>query len=148
MTMLAELKFSEARNNLTEVVDRAQRFEIPVIRPRKKSEDYCAVVRTDLIKALLDKDMATEFSPEVFQEESGSITISVLPFEIVVNGPTMEAAMHEAIEDVIDYAREYIDPVNFPLYHRSPNRRSHLALVVKVLLCHTQDQVKELVGLA
>ena len=148
MTMLAELGFSEARNNLTEVVDRAQRFEIPVIRPRKKSEEYCAVVRADLIKALLDKDMAMEFATEVFREESGSVTISVLPFEIVANGQNLEAAVHEAVEEVIDYAREYIDPVNFPLYHRSPNRRPHLALVVKVLLCHSLDQVKELIGLA
>ena len=54
MTMLTELGFSEARNNFTEVVDRAQRFEIPMIRPRKKSEDYCAVVRADLIKALFN----------------------------------------------------------------------------------------------
>ena len=148
MTMLTELGFSEARNNLTEVVDRAQRFEIPVIRPRKKSEDYCAVMRADLIKAILDKDMTAEFSTEVFREGNGSITISVLPFGITANGPTMEAAVHEAVVEVVDYAREYIDPANFPLYHRSPNRRSHLALVVKVLLCHTLDQIKELAGLA
>jgi hypothetical protein len=75
----------------------------PVIRPRKKSEDYCAVLRTDLIIALLDKEMAMEFATEVFRENNGSATISVLPFGIAANGQTLEAAAHEAVEDVIDY---------------------------------------------
>ena len=146
--MLAELNFSEARSKLTEIVDRAQRFEIPVIRPRKKSEDYSVIVRGDLLKSLLSKEQTKEFSIEIFNEEDGSVTISVDPFDIAVNGETREAAIEQAIDEVIDYAKEYMEPENFPVYFRSPNRRFHLALVTKVLLCDSTEQVKGIIGLA
>jgi hypothetical protein len=77
MTMLAELNFSEARSKLTEIVDRAQRFEIPVIRPRKKSEDYSIIVRADLLKSLLSKEPIKEFSVEVFTEADGNVTVKI-----------------------------------------------------------------------
>jgi antitoxin YefM len=148
MTMLSELNFSEARSKLTEIVDRAQRYEIPVIRPRKKSEDYSVIVRGDLLKLLLSKDQCKEFSVEIFNEDDGSVTISVAPFEIAVNGETRNAAMELAVAEVIDYANEYMDPENFPIYSRSPNRRTHLVLVTKILLCDSPEQVKGIIGLA
>ncbi|MBO8127101.1 MAG: hypothetical protein H0Z38_07700 [Firmicutes bacterium] len=146
--MFTEWKFSEARASFTEVVDRAQRFEIPVIQPRKKSEDFSALLRRDLLKALLDKDQVTAFSVEFFSEDDGSVTVSVDPFGIIVNGETREKAIDNAVDDVIDYAKEYFEPENFLLYSRSPNRRSHLALVVKVLLSDSEEQVKGLLNLA
>jgi hypothetical protein len=148
MTMLAELNFSEARSKLTEIVDRAQRFEIPVIRPRKKSEDYSVIVRRDLLKSLLSKEQTKDFSMEFFDEEDGSVTISVAPFDIAVNGETRGVAIERAVDEVIDYAKEFMDPENFPVYFRSPNRRFHLALVTKILLCDSPEQVKGIIGLA
>lgn len=146
--MLAELSFSEARSKLTEIVDRAQRFEIPVIRPRKKSEDYSVVVRGDLLKLLLSKEQIKEFSVEVITENDGSVTISVVPFDIAVNGETRELAIEQAVDEVIDYVQEYMEPENFPVYFRSPNRRAHLALVTKIILCDSKEQVKGIIGLA
>lgn len=146
--MLAELNFSEARKQFTEVVDRAQRFEIPVIKPRKKSEDYSAVFRVDLIQALLKKEMISDYKIEVFDELSGTVTISVDPFDIAVNAPTKEAAIEEAIDEIIEYTQEYLNPRDFSMYYNSPNRHSHLALVVKVALSHTREDVKEITGLA
>lgn len=146
--MLAELSFSEARSKLTEIVDRAQRFEIPVIRPRKKSEDCSVIVRGDLLKSLLSKEQTKEFSVEIFNEVDGSVTISVEPFDIAVNGETREAAINQAVNEVLDYAKEYMEPENFPVYFRSPNRRFHLALVTKILLCDSPEQVKGIIGLA
>jgi hypothetical protein len=40
------------------------------------------------------------------------------------------------------------EPENFPVYFRSPNRRFHLAMVTKVLLCDSKEQVKGIIGLA
>lgn len=146
--MLPELKFSEARSKLTEVVDRAQRFEIPVIKPRKKSEDFTILLRGEMLKALLDQQRCSDLTVNTFHEDDGSITISVDPFDIAVNGATLEEAANRAAEDVIEYACEYMDPDNFALYYRSQNRHSHLALVVKTLLCDSKEQVKVLLGLA
>lgn len=148
MTMLPELKFSEARSKFTEVVDRAQRFEIPIIRPRKQSEDFNILLRGDLLKSLLSPEQEREFTAKVFREDDGSVTISVDPLDIVVNAGNLEAAIQAAAQETAEYAREYLDPENFPLYSRSPNRRPHLALVVKTLLCESPERVKELIGLA
>ncbi len=148
MTMLSELNFSEARSRLTEIVDRAQHFEIPVIRPRKKSEDYSVIIRSDLLKTLLSKEQIKEFSVEFFNEDDGSVTISVDPFDIAVNGENQEEAVEQVVNDVIDYAKEYMEPENFPIYSRSPNRFLHLALITKVLLCNSREQVKGIMGIA
>lgn len=147
MTMLAELKFSEARNQFTDVVDRAQRFEMPVIRPRKRSEDFSVVVRGELLKSLLAKDQEREFNTEIYGETDGSTTITVTPFGIAVNEPTREAAIRQVIDEVIDYAQEYMEPENFLLYFRSSNRHNHLVLVTKILLCDTPEQVQGILGL-
>lgn len=52
------------------------------------------------------------------------------------------------MDEVLDYALEYLDPKNFQLYASSPNRRSHLALVVMTLLCESKEQIRELLDLA
>jgi len=148
MTMLLELNFSEARSKLTEVIDRAQRFEMPVIKPRKKSEDFTILLRREMLKSLLDQKHNSVLTVNTFHEDDGSLTISIDPFDIAVNGATLKEAGDRAAEDVIEYACEYMDPENFTLYYRSPNRRSHLALVVKTLLCDSKEQVKALLGLA
>jgi hypothetical protein len=147
MTMLAELKFSEARNQFTTVVDRAQRFEIPVIRPRKKSEDFSVIVRGELLKSLLAKEQEREFKVKIINETDGSTTVTVAPFAIAVNAPTSEAAISQTVAEVIDYAQEYMGAENFRLYFNSPNRHSHLVLVTKILLCASPDQVQAILGL-
>jgi hypothetical protein len=102
----------------------------------------------DLLKLLLSKEQTKEFSVEILIEADGSVTISVAPFDIAVNGETREAAIEQAVDQVVDYAKEYMDPENFPVYSCSPNRCFHLALVAKVLLCDSIEQVKGIIGLA
>jgi hypothetical protein len=144
--MFTELTFTDARQNFTEVVDKAQRYIPTVIKPRKRSEDYSILFRLDLIKFLLNskEKLVQEFTIQEIEEQDNSITYVISPFEIIVNAETKEEAINLAVEDIIDYAKEYMDEKNFIVYFNSPNRRSHLALVMKVLLCDSKDEVKRL----
>jgi hypothetical protein len=147
MTMLKEMTFTDARYNLTEVIDKSLQFQPTIIRPRKKSEDGNIVMRLGMLRTLLDDLEAPEkIAIEFFQEEDGSVTLSIDPFEIVLNEPTREKAIESAVNEVIDYAKDYLN--EFSLYHNSKNRRSHFAHVIKILLCDTKEQVAELIGIA
>ena len=148
LTMIAELSFTEARSRLTEMVDRAQRSELPVIRPRKGSEDATVLIKAEFLKTLLRHTENAHFTPVVYDEDDGSTTITLHPLDLVANGANREEAIVAAVEDAITYARDYLDPANFPLYSRSPNRRDHLNLVVGIALCADKNEVRELLGLA
>lgn len=144
--MLPELKFSEARSNLTSVIDAAQRNQPTVIKPRKSSESGSILMTVEMLKALTDSNQERTFRFEILPDAAASTTISVEPFDIAVNGETREEAISAAVDDVIDYARDYFK--EFPIYYGSKNRRSHLALVMKVLLCESKKEVAELIGFA
>jgi hypothetical protein len=147
--MLAKLSFTEARNHLTEVVDNAQKYQPTLIKSRKKSEDASILMRLDFLRSLLnDAPHTAAFKVDYFTEKDASVTCSVQPFDIVVNGASRQEAADLAAAELLEYAQEYMDEANYRLYANSPNRGPHLALVLKVLLCNTPDEVKELCGLA
>lgn len=143
--MLSEYSFSSARSNLTELIDRVQRMVPAVIKPRKKSEEASVVLSRSLLMALLPsriEDLAAKL--EFIMEPDGSVTATLDPMDIAVNAETKEAATRRAAEEAIEYAREYLSPKNAAVYMRSPNRSSHLPIVVRISLCDSVDEVLEL----
>lgn len=149
LTVLTEYAFSVARSNLTEVIDRAQKMAPVVIRSRKKSEEPSIVLSASLLRSLTDANCErVEIRPEFSGEADGSLTIELVPLDIVVNGPDRPAAVAEVVREAVEYAREYLDPENIALYLRAPNRRSHLSLMIRLALCESHAEVAELLHLA
>ena len=111
-------------------------------------EDATILIKAEFLKTLLRHTENAHFTPVVYDEDDGSTTITLHPLDLVANGANREEAIVAAVEDAIIYARDYLDPANFPLYSRSPNRRDHLNLVVRIALGADKNEVRELLGLA
>ncbi len=139
MTMLQELKFTDARQRFTAVLDSVQAFNPIAIQPRKASEGYTFLLNHPMLTGILSY---FEFKPEVISEDDGSITISVDDLELVVNAETITEALEELAYDLVDYSKRYMS--KFPLYSNAPNRRHHLPYVFRVLICQDVSEVKSM----
>jgi len=139
MTMLAEMKFTEVRNNFTNVIDRVQRLSPVVVKPRKQSETYTFLLNEALVQQLLRE---ITLKVKWFQEEDGSVTLGLDELELYVNGDTEDRALEELAEDVMAYAEDYMEEPD--RYFNAPNRRHHFPYLFKVLLCNNKEEVKQL----
>lgn len=141
MTMLTEVKFSDARANLTGVIDSVQNLIPMVIKPRKSSETNTIMLSQVMLGILLNN---FKFDLDIIVEDDESFTLSLDTLELYVNAKTKESAMAELVEDVLGYAQRYIQ--NPAMYLNAPNRRGHLPYVLRVLLCDSPEQVAQLIG--
>lgn len=141
MTMLSELKFTDARNNLTSLYNKVYNDGQPVIVKRRQTEEVL-LLRTDLQKLLLDKYV---FKPEVLHEDDGSVTLALDNLELYANGKTIEEAAQALVQDLKLYACDYIQ--RSQLFLNAPNRRSHFPYVLRVLLCNSDEEIRRLLQL-
>lgn len=147
--MLHEYNLSTARANLTEIVDHAQQCVPSIIRPRKKSEGTTIVLSLELLNGLMKAQVEMPaIGRECVQNGDGSVTVSLSPLGIEAKGRNGEEAVEEAVTAVMAYASDYLAPQNARLFLRSPSRKSHAALALRILLCQSRDEVKEVLGLA
>lgn len=137
--MLSELKFTEARNSLTSVIDRVQDLFPVVIKPRKQSESHTLLLNETLVRQILQN---FKFRIAVYQEDDGSVTLGMDDLELYVNGDCEEHAIDQLVEDLLTYAKQYME--NPSRYFSAPNRRHHFPYLLKVLLCNNHEEVKQL----
>lgn len=76
-----------------------------------------------------------------FMEDDGSITLAPADLDLVDNGKTLEAAIEALIDDLIDYANEYL--AEFELYSKASNRKDHLRYVMKILTADSRQELKD-----
>jgi len=139
--MLAELQFTEARNQFSTLYDSVFNSFNPTIINRKQTEQV-ALLRVDLLKMVLED---YKLSPEVIKEDDDSITLALDSLELYSNNSTLDLTAIDLIEDLKLYAKDYMD--RSQLFLQSPNRKSHFPYVLKVLLCDNDEEIRTLLGL-
>lgn len=134
----------QATLNATDVRKHWSQFNDDVVRegPRfvKRNRDEWAALSSDHLKEAFSH---FNFEAQSYPEEDGTVTVALDNFEIVENGDTENEALELVVDELIEYANEYLD--NFNLYFNSPNRRKHFPFVMNVLTQNNQDDVKDLV---
>ncbi|MDA8227988.1 MAG: exoribonuclease R [Desulfitobacterium hafniense] len=138
--MLSELQFTEARNQFSTLYDSVFNTFSPAIVKRKQTEQV-AMLRVDLLKMVL-----AEFTlkPEIITEEDGSITLALDSLELYSNNNTLDLATNDLIEDLKNYAQDYMQ--RSQLFLNAPNRRSHFPYILRVLLCNNDSEIHELLS--
>ncbi|WP_187355359.1 hypothetical protein ['Paenibacillus yunnanensis' Narsing Rao et al. 2020] len=138
--MFKELKFSEARAGLTNVLDRVQ-SDFPIaIAPRKQSEEHTLLINYSFMHDVLN---GYKFSITETREEDGSFSYWMETFDEYGYGETEDEAMNMLVNHAILYAEEYRD--NTKRYYNAPNRRHHLPYVMRILMCSSFEEVKSLI---
>lgn len=141
MSMLSELQFTDARNQFSTLYDSVFNSFNPTIIKRKQTEQV-ALLRVDLLKMVLE---GYKLTPEVIQEDDGSITLALDSLEIYANNSTLDLAAKDLVEDLKIYAQDYMD--RSQLFFHSPNRKPHFPYVLKTLLCDNDLEIRTLLGL-
>ena len=134
--MLDELQFTDARKEFTSMYNEVFNSYKPVIIKRKKAEEVL-VLRTDLQKMLLSN---FTLKPEILHEEDGSVTLALDTLEMYVNGDTLDKAIIELVQDLKNYAQDFID--RSQLFLNAPNRKSHFPYVLRILLCENDEEIR------
>jgi len=139
--MLAELNITDARKEFSSLYDQVYNAFKPTIIKRKQSEEVM-VLRVDLQKMLLSN---YSLKPEIISEDDGSVTLAVDELELYINSPTLEDAINELVNDFKYYASDYLQ--RSQLFLNAPNRRSHFPYILRILLCDSDEELRELLEL-
>lgn len=134
--MLA-ISASNVRKDWSRVMDSVIRTRPAFI---KRTRDRMVLCSVDTVQQLV-KD--TPISATKYVEEDGSITLSLDDVDIAVCEPDFASAKRALVHDLVEYAEEYY--AEYDLYSRSPNRKNHLPLVMKVLTAKSEKELEDLV---
>lgn len=137
---LTEASFSEARSQLSRVFDEVVEDLRPVLIRRKGREEALLVRRAEL-EVVLEPFTLTA---RVMREEDGSVTIAVDELEWAVNAPTRDAAGEELLDDLRQYAGDYL--ARAPVFLRAPNRRTHFPYVLRILLASSDEELRRMLN--
>ncbi len=136
--MLSEHNLTEARKGFSALYDEVFNSFRPSIIKRKKTEELL-MLRVDSLKMLLSH---FSLKPEIIQEEDGSVTLALEHLEMFVNADSAEKALQELMGDLKFYADDYLERAQ--LFMHAPNRRNHFPYILRVLLCDSDKEIREL----
>ncbi len=128
---------SDARKDWSAVMDSVIRRKPAFIR---RIRDYMMLSSVDTIHDLVS---AVKYIADEYQEDDGTVTLSLCDMDIVVNGPDIAFAKKLLVQNIMEYAEEYYS--SYELYHSSPNRKSHLPYIIKALTAKNPDELEEAV---
>ncbi len=117
---------TEVRKDWSRVLDSVTRRRPAFI---KRTHDNVVLASTESLSAMLSY---VRYETTIFQEDDGSITLSLDALDLVVNEKSLESAKKSLANDIEEYAEEYY--ANYESYSVSPNRRAHLPYVMKALI--------------
>lgn len=139
--MLHEIRFTDARRDFTALYNRVYADAMPTI-VRRHSDEEIVLVKMEVQEAILQ---AYYFKPVIINETDGSISVALDELELVVNRDDREAAVLDLINEVKIYAQEYQQRMQ--VFLNAPNRRTHLPYLMRIWLCDSDDDIRNLLGL-
>jgi hypothetical protein len=84
-----------------------------------------------------------KFTAEEFIEDDGSVTLSLVEIDLVVNGKDKHEAILNMAKDIIRYSEDYYE--FFDEWYNAPNRRQHLPYVFKSLIINDVKKIGDLI---
>jgi len=126
---------AEVRKDWGTFIDNVVRKKPIVV---KRSRDYFMGISISMVEELL-KDVKFKF--EEFKENDNSYTLSLEDIDIAVNAATFDEALDLLVSDLKEYCLEYYDELDY--WHSAPNRKAHFPLVLKTLVCKSDDELKK-----
>lgn len=135
MNDMITISSSDVRKEWSSVIDSVVRKKPAFI---KRTRDYMMLCSTDMVSELVSN---VKFITTKYIENDGSVTLSLEPLDIVVNGENLVSAIKILVQDISEYAEEYYQ--NFEKYSNSINRRSHIPYIIKALTVKTPSELED-----
>ena len=106
----------------------------------KRTHDNVAIFSVDTLNMML---AGSHFNARRFKEKDGSVTLSSVDMDIVVNDVNEEAAKRRLAEYIKEYAEEFYSEYSY--WSKAPNRQSHIPYVFKALTLDTESVMEDIV---
>ena len=106
----------------------------------KRTHDNVAIFSVDTLNMML---AGYHFNARRFKEKDGSVTLSSVDLDIVVNDVNEEAAKRRLAEYIKEYAEEFYSEYSY--WSKAPNRQSHIPYVFKALTLDTESVMENIV---
>lgn len=107
----------------------------------KRNRDEWVAMSSDQLKVAFS---TFTFHAHFVQEADGSVTATLEQFDLVENGTSEREALELLTQELIEYAKEYMD--NFKLYFHTPNRQAHFPYVLNVVAQDHPENVRQLIA--
>ena len=115
-----------------------------VIRERptfiKRTHDYMMLSDIHFVERLLE---AYQFTARKYEEDDGSVTLSLAEIDLVENGINEDEAKAKLSKSILEYAEDYYNEFSF--YFSAPNRKHHLPYVIKSLILNDVNKIGALI---
>ena len=139
--MLECIYSSEARKHFGETLDKVDEYKVPVEVKKKiagGTKDFIFISK-ESYQSLLDQ---VRLDVTVINEDDGSVTLELEVLDLLAWGKSIEEALDDLAEDLLNYAEEYKSEIQ--AYLNAPNRKNHYIYLLKVWTRDTKEEVKNM----
>ncbi len=130
------LSATDVRKNWSLVIDNVVREKPAYV---KRTRDNVALINIETLNEIMS---AYRFYANKFKEADGSITLSTVDMDIVVNEKDEESAKKRLAAYIKEYAEEYYD--DYEIMSKASNRKSHIPYVFKALTLDVDEIEKNI----
>ncbi|WP_026517173.1 hypothetical protein [Butyrivibrio sp. MC2021] len=106
----------------------------------KRTHDNIALMDVSTLNELL---AGYKYTADKYDEDDGSVTLSLRELDIVVNDADLEATKRRLAEYIKEYAEEFYSEYN--VWSKAPNRKGHIPYVFKALTLDTDSILEDIV---
>jgi len=136
--MLEYIYSSEARKHFGETLDKIDEYKVPMEVKKKiagGTKDFIFISK-DSYLSILDQ---IKLNVRAVNEEDGSVTLELDSLNLLSWGETLEKAIDDLAEDLMNYAEEYKSDVQS--YLNAPNRKDHYIYLLKIWPLKEKEEV-------
>jgi len=105
----------------------------------KKTRDYMFLSTVNTVEELLS---AYGFTADVFIEDDGSVTMSLVEMDIVENADTEFEALNKLACSILEYSEDYYNDFS---YWARGERKAHIPYVFKALILNDMEKIGDLI---
>jgi len=105
----------------------------------KKTRDHLFLSDFSVMESLLS---AYSFNAETFEEEDGSVTLSLDEIDLVENAVDLPSAVTKLANAILEYSEDYY--AEFTFWSRG-SRKAHIPYVFKALILNDTDRIGGLI---
>lgn len=105
----------------------------------KRTRDKMWFSNLDTMSEILQ---AYQFSAIKYQEEDGSVTLSLNEIDLIENGADEKEARIKLGGAILEYSLEYYN--EYEKYSHSPNRRKHIPYIFRALIIDDPEKIGDI----
>ena len=144
MHIIHEKSISTTKQELPSIVrEAASGYETIARNQKSLKEGKVSILSTEIFEEILDQGF--KFYPEIEEDQDKKgYTIAVKELMIHGEGATIQEALRDLAENIMDYAEDYLARIEF--FRQVENRKGHYPYVRRMAKCSNLEEAMEVLA--